>query len=259
MDESFWQANDDLIGGVATIAAAFAIAYAVDRFGISRAGRLADQVTDNGVSSATRTRLRVVRRLVFALIVVIGIGLALSQFTKLEKLAAGLLASSAVLGIVLGLAARQVLANPLAGILLAVTQPIRIGDAITINGESGTVEDITLSYTYIDAGDGRLMIIPNEQVVTTVVFNRSRSGGDVPATASVWLPPGGDVDAARAALEPLRTAGVEVAEITPDGVRLLVRAGHDPEGERAPKDEATLRERAHQLLLEAGAFGPPAE
>lgn len=259
MDDSFWQANDDLIGAIITIAITFALAYLVDRFAVSKAGRIAGQIADNGVSSATRTRLRVVRRLVFALIVVVGTGLALGQFTRLEKLAAGLLASSAVLGIVLGLAARQVLANPLAGILLAVTQPIRIGDAITISGESGTVDDITLSYTYIDAGDGKLMIIPNEQVVTTVIFNRSRGHAEIPPTASVWLPRNGDVDAARTALDPLGGAGIEVADITPEGIRLLVRAGRDEAGERAPKDEAMLRERAHQLLLEAGVLAADGE
>ena len=151
-----------------------------------------------GVSRAAATRLRVVRRLVFVTIVVVGIGLALSQFTKLEKLATGLLASSAVLGIVLGLAARQVLANPLAGILLAITQPIRIGDTITLEDETGRVDDLTLSYTYIDTGDGRLMVVPNEKVVTNIVFNRSTGDQNAPVAASVWLPRDGDIEKARA-------------------------------------------------------------
>src|SRR5690349_13596797 len=153
---SFIDTNSDLFGAVITVAVSILIAFLVDRIVLQRGGRLAGRVTDSGISRAAATRLRVVRRLVFVVIVLIGIALALSQFTKLEKLATGLLASSAVLGIVLGLAARQVLANPLAGILLAITQPIRIGDTITIDDHTGRVDDLTLSYTYIDTGDGKL-------------------------------------------------------------------------------------------------------
>ena len=77
-----------------------------------------------------------------------------------------MLASSAVLGLVLGFAAQKILANPLAGILLAISQPIRIGDTVTIEDETGRVDDLTLSHTFIDTGDGRLVIVPNETVVT---------------------------------------------------------------------------------------------
>ena len=85
-----------------------------------------------------------IRRLVFAAIIV-GLGIALSQFDKLNKLANAVLASSAVIGIVLGFAAQRILANPLAGILLAISQPIRIGDKVTIEDETGRVDDLTLS------------------------------------------------------------------------------------------------------------------
>ena len=103
-----------------------------------------------------------------------------------------------MLGLVLGFAARQILANPLAGILLAITQPIRIGDTVTIEDETGRVDDLTLSYTYIDTGDGRLVIVPNEKVVTNVVFNHSTGDLSAPAMASVWVPPDADLARARA-------------------------------------------------------------
>lgn len=259
MEETFFQRNDELLGAIITIAIAVLIAYLVDRVVLQRGGRLAAQATDVGVSRAAATRLRVVRRLVFVVIVLIGIALALGQFTKLEKLATGLLASSALLGIVLGLAARQVLANPLAGILLAITQPIRIGDTITLDEETGRVDDVTLSYTYIDTGDGRLMVVPNEQVVTQVVFNRSTGDQNAPVAASVWLPPGGDIERARAALAPLEASGIEAAEITPDGVRLAIRGPHGTARTAVSGEEAALRERAHQLLLNAGLLRPDSE
>jgi small-conductance mechanosensitive channel len=259
MAQSFIDTNSDLFGAVVTITVSVLIAYLVDRVVLARGGRLAGQVTERGVSRAAATRLRVVRRLVFVTIVVIGVGLALSQFTKLEKLATGLLASSAVLGIVLGLAARQVLANPLAGILLAITQPIRIGDTITLEDQTGRVDDLTLSYTYIDTGDGRLMIVPNEQVVTQVVFNRSTGDQDAPVACSVWLPRDGDIEKARAALAPLEASDIETVEITPDGVRLEIHGPHGSARTSVSGEEAALRERAHQLLLSAGVLETAAE
>ena len=238
-DQTFWQEYENVIGAAITLAITFAIAYVVDRFVLARAGRVADRVIETGVSRAATTRLRVVRRLIFVVIVLIGCFLALSEFTNLEKLATGLLASSAVLGIVLGLAARQVLANPLAGLLLAFTQPIRIGDTITIDDETGRVDDLTLSYTYIDTGDGRLMIIPNEHVVTSTVFNRSTGDRHAPAAAALWLPPGADVKGARAALEPLEASDIELAEIT--------RRGPQARRARSAREATGRRSRARRL------------
>lgn len=254
MEESFWQQYDNVIGAAITLLVAFAIAYVVDRYVIGRAGRVATRFgeTDLGVSRTAQTRLRLVRRLVFVVIVLIGVFLAVGQFTKLDKLATGLLASTAVLGIVLGLAARQVLANPLAGILLAVTQPIRIGDSVTIADETGRVDDLTLSHTYLDTGDGRLVIIPNETVITSVVVNRSTGDLSAPAAASVWVPADADLESARDALAPLEPSQVDVAEITPDGVRLEVHGPRRAGGTRGAGEEAALRERAHRALREAG-------
>jgi small-conductance mechanosensitive channel len=251
-DQTFFQEHDDVIGFVITLAVTFAVAYIVDRLVIGRTAQVAGRVADTTVSRTTQTRLRLVRRLLFVVIVLIGVFIALSEFTKLERLATGLLASSAVLGIVLGLAARQVLANPLAGILLAVSQPIRIGDTITIEDETGRVDDITLSYTYIDPGDGRLMIIPNEHVVTQTLFNRSTGDRNAPAAAELWLPPDADVEKARAALAPLEASAIELAEITPEGVKLVVRGPRGVERTAVAGEEAALRERGHQLLLQAG-------
>jgi small-conductance mechanosensitive channel len=186
------------------------------------------------------------------MIIVIGVGIALSQFDELNKLATGLLASSAVLGIVLGVAARAVIANPLAGIQLAISQPIRIGDTVTIGDETGRVDDLTLSHTFLDTGDGRLVIVPNETVVTNVVVNRSTGDRAAPPSIDLWVPPGTDLGEVRKALGPLEPSAVDVAEITPDGVRVEVHGPRRVEGTRDPSEEAALRERAHRAIREAG-------
>jgi small-conductance mechanosensitive channel len=157
-----------------------------------------------------------------------------------------------LLGLVIGFAARQTIANFVAGILVAITQPIKIGDRVTFDDETGRVDDVTLTFTYIDTGDGRLMVVPNEQIVTGVLFNHSTGDQSAPVTASVWLPPDVDLRAAHAALEAGGAATVSVAEISPDGVRLEVGTGREAGRTRTGDEEATLRERAQRALREAG-------
>ncbi len=258
MDETFWQAHGDLISAVITMAVAFVVAFAVDRFVISRAGRVAGRVTEVRVSRAAQTRLRLVRRLVFVLILLIGAALALSNFAKIQRLATGILASSAVLGLVIGFAARQTLANMVAGILLAITQPIKIGDTVTIEGETGRVDDLTLSYTYVDPGDGRLVVVPNEKVLSGMIFNHSTGDRTAPATVSVWVPPGSDLTEARRVLKPAGAVEIAVAEMTPDGMRLELKGPRDRERTQVGDEESALRESAQQALRKAGILEFPA-
>ena len=99
--------------------------------------------------------------------------IVLSQFTEFKRLATGVLASTAVIGLVVGFAAQHTIANMVAGIQIAVSQPIRIGDRIRFEDCEGRVTDITLSYTYLDPGDGSSIVIPNQLLVEGTVHNRS--------------------------------------------------------------------------------------
>lgn len=125
------------------------------------------------VSRSTRTRLRLLRRLLFLAVFLVLAAIALSQFTELKRLATGILASTAVLGLIVGFAAQHTIANMVAGIQLAVSQPFRIGDRIGFEETAGRVTDITLSYTYVDPGDGSSVVIPNQLLVEGVVHNHS--------------------------------------------------------------------------------------
>jgi small-conductance mechanosensitive channel len=117
--------------------------------------------------------LRLLRRLLFAVILVVVAMIALNQFTDLKRLAAGVLASTAVIGLIVGFAAQHTIGNLVAGVQLAVNQPFRIGDRIGFEDTEGRVTDITLSYTYVDPGDGSAVVIPNQLLVEGVVHNRS--------------------------------------------------------------------------------------
>jgi small-conductance mechanosensitive channel len=132
---------------------------------------MAPQVSQ--VSRSTKTRLRILRRLIAVVIFLVLVALALSQFTELKRLATGILASTAVIGLVIGFAAQHTIGNMVAGVQLAVTQPIKIGDQIEFEEVSGRVTDITLSYTYLNPGDDSSVVIPNQMLLDGIVHNRS--------------------------------------------------------------------------------------
>jgi len=125
------------------------------------------------VSRSTKTRLRFLRRLLILIVFLFLVALALSQFTELKRLATGILASTAVLAAIIGFAAQHTIGNMVAGVQLAISQPIKIGDLISFEEVNGRVTDITLSYTYVNPGDGTSIVIPNQLLVEGVVHNLS--------------------------------------------------------------------------------------
>jgi small-conductance mechanosensitive channel len=125
------------------------------------------------VSRSAKTRLRFLRRLVILIVFLVLVAIALSQFTELKRLATGILASTAVLAAIIGFAAQHTIANMIAGVQLAVSQPIKIGDRISFEEVEGRVTDMTLSYTYVSPGDGTTVAIPNQMLVDGIIHNLS--------------------------------------------------------------------------------------
>jgi len=251
-NQSFWQEHGDEISAAITVVVAILIAIIVDRVLIGRAVQATVRMDTGQLSREARTRLRLIRRLLFLTIILIGIALALSQFTSIKRFATGVLASTAVLGIIIGFAGRQVIANLVSGVLIAVTQPIRIGDLVSIGDEvHGRVVDIALTYTRVDAGDGSLIVVPNEKVATDVVINHSAGNSAAPVTVDVWLPPDSDVEAAREELEKGEVTSARLVEVTPEGARLQVKAAIDAGVDREAH-EAELREHAQSILRDRG-------
>lgn len=249
------------ITAVVTVVLAFVVAQLVDRAVARRAEPLAAAVP-GGRSVATGTRLRMLRRLLYALILLIGIALALSQFDGIRRVATGVLASSAVLGLVVGFAARTTLANAVAGVLLAITQPIRIGDTVTFEGSTGTVEDIRLTYTHIAQDDGTRVIVPNERLAQNTVENHTIASGPVRVEVALYLPPEADALRALAVLGREEGVDVRVDEIEKDAIRIVAGASAPSRAER-PALEAGLRvsclERLRHEGLSSTAPDPPPE
>jgi small conductance mechanosensitive channel len=250
--DTFWSDHGDQVSAAITVAAAIMLAFLIDRFAFGRAEQAASEKETAELSRETRTRLRMIRRLVFITIILIGVALALSQFASIKRFATGVLASTAVLGLIIGFAARTVIANFVAGLLMAVRQPIRIGDLITLGDDvHGRVADIALTYTSVDKGDGSLLVVPNEKVVNEVVVNHSAGNRRAPVTAEVWLRPDADIEAARQALEGTEVTSINLAEVTVEGARLELKAAIEPGRDREAR-EAELREHAQNALREAG-------
>jgi small-conductance mechanosensitive channel len=231
---------------------AIAFAELVDRALSKRGEKISMAVAGGELSPVATTRLRLVRRLIFAGIILIGLALALSRFPSVNRLATGILASSAVIGIVVGFAARQTLANAIAGILLAITQPIRIGDLVTFEEETGEVEDVKLTYTYIRLDDGRRLIVPNERLAQSSIQNHTILDPRVQVEVSVWLPPDADLDRAIELIsDEEQGITANVVETDKEAVRLSATTWASTPRERG-KAAAELRRRWLRLLREHG-------
>jgi small-conductance mechanosensitive channel len=252
--ESFFQSHENELIALLSLALAAGLILIFDRTIKRRGKKMRSVLAPEGLDPVLDTRLRFVRRLVEATIAVIGVAVAISQFAALDRLATSILASSALAAAVIGFAARQTLANGVAGILLFITQPVRIGDLVTVEGVTGTVEDVRLTYTWLRAVDDTRLIVPNERLAANIIRNDSIVTPRVIAEVAVWLPAQADADRACKLLgEHIGEAGtVRTAEMDPEGrVRLAVSgtagAAHD-----RPKREAELRAECLRVLRGAG-------
>jgi small conductance mechanosensitive channel len=244
--------SHELTAGASLVLAALAVLL-VDRALERRGRRLALAVAGGDLSPVAATRLRFVRRVVDATIVGIGAAIALSQFTALDRLAGTILASGAIAAAVIGFAARQTLANAIAGLFIAITQPLRIGDLVTFEGETGTVEDVRLTSTWLRTGNDARVIVPNERLAAGVLRNESIGSPTVAVEASIWLAHGDDETAALDAIHAaIPDATARIAEVTVEGTRILVMGAPSSPGER-PADEGRLRQDALRAIRMGGA------
>jgi small-conductance mechanosensitive channel len=249
---SFFAEHENELTALLTVVGTIVLAVAVDRALLHRGHRLASAVVRDELTPMLDTRLRFLRRLITLAIVLVGLLLALSQFGGLSRLAAGLLASGALFAAIVGFAARQTLANLIAGVMLTVTQPLRIGDRVTVEDETGTVEDVRLNYTVVRGGDGGRIFIPNERLAAGILHNDTIVEPLVALEVELWLPPAVDADAALAALRGLDGGAIaRVAAVASDGIRYTVARGTAPPAER-PARESELRAEALRALRATG-------
>ena len=204
---------------------------------------------------AAATRYRVLRRTISSVIVAVGILSALLTVPAVRAVAGGVLASTAILGLVLGLAAQRTLSNFVAGILIAISQPLRLGDLVTVGDQTGRVEEIGLTYTFIRLSDGARLVIPNDKLASDTIRNSTIRSVDTVAEIKVQVPLAQDVAAAVDALreETADYAGAQVVLTGLEGNATVTVRVPSPRG-GAEALEHELRLRVHRRLRAEGVL-----
>jgi len=168
-----------LIGWAAITALHIAADLYLSRFRLDAA--------DNLMARKHNTQVRVLQRTADALVIIITLGAALMTFPAVRQYGYSLFASAGVAGIVAGLAARPVLSNLFAGVQLAMTQPIRIDDAVIVENEWGSIEEITSTYVVVRLWDWRRMIVPLSYFIEKPFQNWTRESSALIGSAMFYL------------------------------------------------------------------------
>lgn len=171
---------------------------------------------DNLLARKHLTQVRVLLRTADVLVVIVTIGAALMTFGPVRQYGVSLFASAGVAGIVAGLAARPVLSNLFAGVQLAMTQPIRIDDAVIVENEFGTVEEITSTYVVVRLWDLRRMIVPLTYFIEKPFQNWTREGSALIGSAMIYVD-------YRAPVETIRAKLAEIVKQSPNWDGTLVK------------------------------------
>jgi small-conductance mechanosensitive channel len=215
--------------------------------------RLIDRrIARKELSREAMTRYRVLRRSVTTAILVVGVLSALLVIPQVRAVAGGLLASSAVLGIVVGFASQRTLGNVVAGLLIAFTQPVRLGDEVTIESTQGVVEEIGLIYTFVRMENGDRLVISNEKLASDTIQNATIRSREKVAEITVHVPLSSDLDTVVDRLRESTDGEVFVSDLAGDA-SIVVRKQTASESE-AERVERELRLRAHEALRAEGLF-----
>jgi small-conductance mechanosensitive channel len=159
--------------------------------------RFAVETTDNLLARKHVTQVRVLLRVAEIVIVLVTLGFALMTFDAVRQFGVTLFASAGLAGIVAGLAARPMMSNFLAGVQIAIAQPIRIGDAVIVENEWGNVEEITFSYVVLKLWDLRRLVVPISYFIEKPFQNWTRTGNELVGSVVLYVDHTTPVDAVR--------------------------------------------------------------
>ncbi len=200
--------NDDLSSALTHLFAVASIALigwisirAVDLVAARYLQHYRVEIAENFLARKHVTQVRVFKRVIDTVIVVVAVSTALMTFDSVKQYGVSLFASAGAAGLVVGLAARPLLSNLIAGVQIAVTQPIRIEDAVIIENEWGWVEDIASTYVVIRLWDWRRMVVPLSYFIERPFQNWTRDAASLIGSIILHADYAADVDKIRAQLE----------------------------------------------------------
>jgi small-conductance mechanosensitive channel len=200
-----------------------------DIFGSIYLRRLRIDVEDNLLARKHVTQIRILKRAAVTTIALIGIASALMTFDQVRQLGVSLFASAGVAGLAIGLAARPLLTSLIAGVEIAMTQPIRIQDAVIVEGEYGTIEEITSTYVVVQLWDWRRMIVPLNYFIEKPFQNWTRENSSLIGAVIIYVDYCADVAAIRRKLEEIvkttplwdgRVVNLQVTDVTEVSMQL---------------------------------------
>ncbi|MBX3404384.1 MAG: mechanosensitive ion channel [Phycisphaeraceae bacterium] len=190
-------------------------------------------VSDNLGARRMHTQFTVVTRILTALVWVVGIAAALMTFPSVKQLGTSMLASAGIAGLVVGLAAQRTLSNFIAGLQIALTEPINLDDVVIVEGEWGRIEEITATYVVVRIWDQRRLIVPFSWFIERPFQNWTRRTAEVLGTVFLWTDYSVPVDRIREEAERIakdssnwdgRTVGAVVSDCSERAVQVRVLA-----------------------------------
>jgi small-conductance mechanosensitive channel len=200
--------NDDLRNALTHLFAVASIALigwisirAVDLVAARYLQRYRLEIEENFLARKHVTQVRVFKRVIDTVIVIVAVSTALMTFDSVKQYGVSLFASAGAAGLVVGLAARPLLSNLIAGVQIAVTQPIRIEDAVIIENEWGWVEDIASTYVVIRLWDWRRMVVPLAYFIERPFQNWTRDAASLIGSIILHVDYAADVPKIRERLE----------------------------------------------------------
>jgi small-conductance mechanosensitive channel len=210
------------------------------------------RIAHRELAPGSATRYRVLRKTLVTAIIFIGVISALLVIPPVRALAGGILASSAVLGLVIGFASQRTIGNVVAGILIAITQPLRLGDRVTVEGTEGIVEEIGLTYTWIRTRDNDRLVVPNERLASESIRNSTIRSAETLAEVQVQVPASADL---RAVVNSLQQDDEEVYVTDLGDKATIVVRKRVPRVGDTERAESELRLSVAERLREAGVIG----
>jgi len=216
-------------------------------------------VSDNLRARAMHTQIRIFKKVVMVILAIVTLALTLMTFSKVRQVGTSILASAGILGIIIGFAAQRSISTLLAGIQIALTQPIRLDDVVVIENEWGRIEDITLTYVVVRIWDLRRLVLPITYFLEKPFQNWTRRSADILGTVYLHVDYTVPVEAVREELGKILDSSelwdghVGLLQVTDAGkhtveLRALMSA---PESSRAWELRCLVREKLIAFLQES--------
>jgi len=208
-----WEFTSPLLEHLVTVAAIATLTWWLVRVTGSTAAAVIERFPKEELTSfhgrRVQTQASLLARAVMTVIVICGLAIALMTFPTVRQLGTSLLASAGLAGVVVGLAARPIFSNLLAGLQIALTQPIRLDDVVIVEGEWGVIEEIQSTYVVVRIWDDRRLLMPLQWFIDHPFQNWTRTSSSITGTVIFWVD-------YRTPIEPLRAEIKRICEAAPE-------------------------------------------